>query len=161
LDESEYLDGYGTRKFQTLVGMAQSAVTIRRIDLSFAVSSISCFSANPRWGRLALALHMFGYIKHYPNRRICIDSTPLVVPEENQTKPDSCDFLGEYPDASEDVDPKVPTAYGTKLKTSIFFDSDHAHDQKTRRSITGLIIFVGRTPVSWYSKRQGCISTST
>jgi hypothetical protein len=41
LDESDYLDDYGTRKFQTLIGVAQWAVTIGRIDLSFAVSSLS------------------------------------------------------------------------------------------------------------------------
>jgi hypothetical protein len=40
-------------------------------------------------------------------------------------------------------------------------DSDHAHDQATRKSITGIVIFVGRTPVFFFSKRQGAISTST
>jgi hypothetical protein len=76
-------------------------------------------------------------------------------------KPEIHDFLGEYPDAQEDVDSKVPKAYGKELETSIFFDLDHAHNHKTRHSITGLIVFAGRTPVSWSSKRQGCISTST
>lgn len=40
-------------------------------------------------------------------------------------------------------------------------DSDHAHDKITRRSITGLVVFVGRTPVLYFSKRQGAIETST
>jgi len=31
----------------------------------------------------------------------------------------------------------------------------------TRRSISGLIVFVGSTPVLWISRRQGCIATST
>eukprot|EP00957_Ditylum_brightwellii_P009911 747927-Ditylum_brightwellii.AAC.1 len=31
----------------------------------------------------------------------------------------------------------------------------------TRRSITGLIIFVSRTPVMYQSKRQGAVETST
>eukprot|EP00957_Ditylum_brightwellii_P189598 14432122-Ditylum_brightwellii.AAC.1 len=31
----------------------------------------------------------------------------------------------------------------------------------TRRSITGLIIFVGRTPVMYKSKQQGTVETST
>ena len=31
----------------------------------------------------------------------------------------------------------------------------------TRRSITGLIMLVGRTPVLYYSKRQGAVETST
>ena len=40
-------------------------------------------------------------------------------------------------------------------------DYDHAHDKVTRRSITGLIMLVGRTPVFYYSKRQGEVETST
>ena len=40
-------------------------------------------------------------------------------------------------------------------------DSDHAYDKKTRRSITGVIGFVGSTPVTWYSRRQGSIASST
>jgi hypothetical protein len=47
------------------------------------------------------------------------------------------------------------------LETSVFFDADHAHDHQTRRSITGIIVFVGSTPVLWPSKHQGCIATST
>ncbi len=48
------------------------------------------------------------------------------------------------------------------MEITVFVDSDHAHhDQATRRSISGIIIFVGRTPVFYSSKRQGAISTST
>jgi hypothetical protein len=47
------------------------------------------------------------------------------------------------------------------LETSVFFDADHAHDHQTWRSITGIIVFVGSTPVLWPSKHQGCIATST
>lgn len=35
------------------------------------------------------------------------------------------------------------------------------HDHVTRRSISGLIVFVGSTPVIWTRKRQGCIATRT
>ena len=47
------------------------------------------------------------------------------------------------------------------MKTATLVDSDHAHDLKTRRSITGLLSFVGSTPVMWLSKRQGAIASST
>ena len=55
----------------------------------------------------------------------------------------------------------MPKAFGPELQTNIFFDADFAHDIVTRRSITGLIICVGHTPVDWHSKQQGCIATST
>ena len=47
------------------------------------------------------------------------------------------------------------------MTTAIFFDADFAHDVVKRRSISGIIEFVGSTPVSWSSKRQGCIASST
>ena len=43
----------------------------------------------------------------------------------------------------------------------MFLDSAHAYDKVTRRSITGLIILFGKTPVFYYSKRQGAVETST
>jgi len=61
----------------------------------------------------------------------------------------------------EEIDSSLPTPFGDAPQTSIFCDADHAHDHATRRSITGMILFVGSTPVHWISKRQGCIATST
>jgi hypothetical protein len=44
---------------------------------------------------------------------------------------------------------------------NIYFDSDHAHDKITGRSISGVIVYVGSTPIIWRSKRQGSVQTST
>ena len=35
------------------------------------------------------------------------------------------------------------------------------HDQVTRRSVTGILLFVNNTPIKWYSKRQNTLETST
>ena len=40
-------------------------------------------------------------------------------------------------------------------------DSDYAHDKVSQRSMTGMIIFVGRTLVFALAQRQGAIETST
>ena len=71
------------------------------------------------------------------------------------------DFLQDYPDAKEEIDPGFIPPYGQILETTIIVDSDHAHDHKTRRSLTGLIVFVGSTPVYWISKRQSTVASST
>jgi hypothetical protein len=39
-------------------------------------------------------------------------------------------------------------------------DSDHAGDKATRRSRSGIIIFVNNALVDWLSKRQPTIETS-
>ena len=70
-------------------------------------------------------------------------------------------FLEDYPGATEEINPGFPHPYGPILETTILFDSDNAHDQKKRRSLTGLIIFVGSNPVMWPSKRQSTVASST
>ena len=52
------------------------------------------------------------------------------------------DFLQDYPDAKEEVDPNFPEPYGSVLETTILVDSDHAHDKNTFQSLTGLLLFV-------------------
>jgi len=163
-DNSPLLDEKGVKLYQTLIGMAQWALLIGRLDISFAVSSLSQFNACPREGHLALAAHIFCYLKDHKERRILINSNPLRVDEVLKKSSFHPDFLEDYPDAREEArfeDTIYPESRGKELETSIFFDADHAHNTVSRRSISGIIVFVGSTPVQWTSKRQGCIATST
>ena len=50
---------------------------------------------------------------------------------------------------------------GPPVRITAYKDSDHAHDLVTRRSVTGILLFVNNTPVKWISKRQKTIETST
>lgn len=162
LDTSPLLDEKGIKAYQSLIGMAQWAATILRLDINFATSSLSRFSVAPREGHYQLALHLFGYLKRHKNKRLLVDSRNIILDDDFITDATfHPDFLDEYKHAKEEIPDDLPKAFGTELQTSIFFDADFAHDVKTRRSITGLIVNVGRTPVEWYSKRQGCIATST
>jgi len=162
LDSSPLLDAVGHRQYQTLVGMAQWVVTTARFDVGFATASLSRFGAAPRQRHLELALHLFGYLKKYPNRCVEINCDPFAATKlASKMTPQKFDFSDDYRDAIEEKDPKLPKAYGDELETSIFFDSDHAHDRKTLRSISGILGFVGSTPVMWMSRRQGAIASST
>jgi hypothetical protein len=44
---------------------------------------------------------------------------------------------------------------------SCFEDADHAGCRDTRRSHTGVLIFVKRAPILWFSKRQSTYESST
>ena len=109
------------------------------------------------------ALRVFGYLKKYNNRRVCVDSRdPILIGGKDALEKDYVElFKDAYPDAAEEVDTKVPVPLIDEMEITCFVDSDHAHDRVTRRSITGIIIVVGRTPVFFSSKRQGAIETST
>ena len=165
LDDSTLLSDEDHTKYQMLIGMLNWIVTIGRLDIAFATSSLSRFVASPRRGHMDRALYIFGYLKKRPNRRIRIDSRdPIIVKNgaKSQLEIDYKDkFKDQYPDAEESLDEKVPKPLLNELQITAYVDSDHAHDKATRRSITGLIIFVGRTPVLYFSKRQGAIETST
>lgn len=50
---------------------------------------------------------------------------------------------------------------GKSVQTTCFADSDHAGNKVTRRSRTGVLLFVNKSPVNWYSKQQNSIETST
>ena len=47
------------------------------------------------------------------------------------------------------------------MRISGYFDADHAGCLQTRRSTTGIIMFLNGTPVKWFSKRQSTIESST
>jgi len=44
---------------------------------------------------------------------------------------------------------------------SCYVDADHAGCRATRRSHSGILIFLNRAPILWYSKRQNTVETST
>ena len=66
-----------------------------------------------------------------------------------------------YPDAEEEIDPKFPEERGKPIQTSVWFDANNAHDKNTRKSISGINTYVGKTLVKSKSKRQGSIASST
>ena len=70
-------------------------------------------------------------------------------------------FKEEYPEATEEIYEYLPPPLFDDLENTVFVHSNHAHDRAPRRSITGFIMLVGRTPVFYYIKRTGALETST
>jgi hypothetical protein len=57
--------------------------------------------------------------------------------------------------------PKMPAPRGESVRISCFVDADHAGNVVTRRSHTGILIFVNNALIAWFSKRQNTVETST
>ena len=55
----------------------------------------------------------------------------------------------------------MPAPRGQMVSTHCFVDLDHAANIIARRSQTGLLLFINRAPVTWFSKRQNTVETST
>ena len=50
---------------------------------------------------------------------------------------------------------------GKLLNIYAYSYDDFGGDKATRRSTTGFLLFIGKTPISWCSKLQHCVATST
>jgi hypothetical protein len=66
-----------------------------------------------------------------------------------------------YPDVVEEIDPKAPKPKRKEIKTTCFFDAAMGSKTTKGRGHTGITLFLGRTPVSCISKRQGTAEASS
>ena len=57
--------------------------------------------------------------------------------------------------------PDMPEPLGNSEVMSCFVDADHGGCTVTRCSHTGILIYLYRAPILWYSKRQSTVETST
>ena len=55
----------------------------------------------------------------------------------------------------------MPEARGNAVVTTCFVDANHARDKKDRCSQTGVLIFINKAPIHWYSKKQSTVEAST
>jgi hypothetical protein len=100
---------------------------------------------------------MYAYLKIRHNSRMVFDPT---VPDIDMSDFKECDWKEFYGDIKEELPPKMPEPRGEPVDIRLFVDSDHAGDGRTRRSRTGFFIFVNKSPIIWYTKKQGTVETS-
>jgi hypothetical protein len=80
---------------------------------------------------------------HYPD----IDKSRFV-------KVDWTDF---YRHLVEPIPDDMPDPLVEPVEIHCFVDASHASDQKSRKAQTGILIFLNRAPIYWYSKKLNCI----
>ena len=62
LDKSSLLDTDGIKKYQSLIGAMQWAVSLGRLDITTAVMTMSGFQVTPRKGHLDRLKQIYGYL---------------------------------------------------------------------------------------------------
>ena len=55
----------------------------------------------------------------------------------------------------------MPRPRGKSVSTQLFVEANHAGENTTRRSMTGILIFFNRALIIWHIKRQNGVETST
>jgi hypothetical protein len=158
LDQSKELGPDQATYFAGLIGVLRWCIELGRIDIIVEVSLLSRFLACPREGHMQQAFHVFGYLKKHARSRMVFDETEPAIDQSRFRDVDWSEF---YPDAVEAIPQDAPEPRGVSVVTSCFVDSNHAGCRLTRRSHTGVIIFVNNAPILWHSKRQNTVESST
>ena len=143
------------------MGSANWLVTLGRFDVAYSTNTFSRFAMQPREGHLKGIIRVFGYLKRHYRRKILIDPNYPNHAEYPTSKYDN--WREFYPEAEEHIPDKreIPDPVGPMIRMTIYKDADHAHEIVTRRSVTGILLFINNTPVKFVTKRQKTVETST
>lgn len=165
LDTSPFCNPQQHNMFQCLIGMLRWLIELGRIDVLLETSQLSLYSASPRLGHLHQALHIFHYLNRHNTSWIPMDPQKLnleykgpdsLSPNEKRRKMKTI-----YRDAIDEIPLNAPEPRGKAVQVNVYVDADHAGNKVTRRSQTGILIFLNMAPISWFSKKQSTVESST
>src|SRR5687767_13949109 len=113
----------------------------------------------PREGHFCALQRIFGYLrtKHKGSLMIDINSPPVRDTIDTTVAPDWTEF---YPDTVENIPSERPGPLGKLCTIIAYVDADHTRDQVTRRSVSGIVVLMNNTPISWLFKHQGTVESS-
>ena len=163
LDTSAECDDNQTQLYQNLIGVLRWIVELGRIDIAYETATLSSYLAYPRTGHLSQALHMFKYLDIHCENELTFDPKEYIIDNksfmEAQDKIKAMSSL--YVEAKEEIPPNAPKPRGKAVQINCFVDSDHAGDRITRRSHSGILLYLNSAPISWFSKKQATVESST
>jgi len=161
LDTSKELDQAMLSRYRQLIGILRWAVELGRVDIYYEVAVLSQYLASPREGHLEALYQIFAYLKKHPKTSIVFDPINVTLDASAFAPFDVNAWREFYGDVVEELPTKMPEPLGNAVDITCFVDSDHAGNVVTRRSHTGILIFVQNAPILWYSKKQNTIESSS
>ena len=126
-----------------MIGQLQWACKIGRIEILLEVSKLSQYLALPREGHLEQVIHIMGYLNEHKKLRLLFDTG---VPKIRGSWFKEHDWFNFYHDLKEELPPNMSDERGLPLTISVFVDAVHAGDKTSRRSQTGVLIFLTKLP---------------
>jgi hypothetical protein len=158
LDVSPVLGPNQANYYQSLIGILRWTVELGRIDIYTDVALLSSHLVEPQTGHLEQVFHIFCYLRAHLNSHLVFDPKYVTWEDASFKHYDWADF---YRDAAEPLPPNAPEARGQPVQINAFVDANHAGNKVTRRSHTGILIYLNCAPIIWYSKAQSTVETST
>jgi hypothetical protein len=146
-------------RYQQLIGILRWAVELGRVDILVEVSMLSSHLCQPREGHLNAVYNIFAYLEKHVEVSMAFNDK---MPRIDETAFHQSDWTESiYGDVEEEVPPNAPKPLGNPVMMTCFVDANHAGDKITRRSQTGLIIYLNNAPIDWFSKKQNTCESST
>ena len=71
-DDSEFLLSDNIKKYQSLIGAMQWAISLGRLDITSAVMTLSSFRVAPHQGHMSHVQRIYGYLTQFKNAAIWI-----------------------------------------------------------------------------------------
>jgi hypothetical protein len=161
-DSSQFLSTEMATQYRAVIGSLNWVVILGRFDVMYATNTLARFSMAPRLGHLEATKRILGYLKKYQDHRILLNPQPIDLRSAVEKYIEYDGWREFYPEACEEVpDGMLEPVPNRKVQITVMVDADHAHCEVTRRSVTGILVFINSTPVRWYSKMQKTVETST
>jgi hypothetical protein len=142
-----------------VIGGLRWAVELGRIDMCTKVLLLSHHLALPCIGHLETVYHIFAYLQKKHNKlSILFDPTNSIPITPTTAKLDWSLF---YNKLEEELPPRMRESLGHSANMHVSVDANHAGNVVTRRSHTGILLFVQNSPILWVSCRQNTAETLT
>lgn len=161
LDITKELGPKMTSRYRQLIGILRWAVELGRVDIYYEVATLSHYLASPREGHLEAAYHIFAYLKSHHKFSIVFDPKDASLDEKTFAAVGVDEWKEFYGDVAEELPPRMPEPRGNAVDITCFVDANHAGNVITRRSHTGILIFVQNAPILWFSKKQNTVESSS
>ena len=121
------------------------------------IALLSCYIDQLRHGHIDQVFHNFSSIKSYAKIELVLD------PFKNDFDGKFTAYVWEdfYSEVKEDFPENAPEARGYLVTMTQSVDTHHAGAMMNHRSHTGIIIYLYRATIIWYSKEKAAVKSST
>ena len=137
----------------------QWAISIGRLDITTGVMTMSSFRAMPRLGHLNRLHRFYGYLLQFKDAAIRVR---VGEPDYSQLPEQDFDWSHSVYENPKELIPKdILAPLGRIVQLTHYCDANLMHDLSTGRSVTGILHFLNKTPIDWYSKKQATVETAT
>jgi hypothetical protein len=137
----------------------QWAISIGHFDIAVHVMSMSSLRTLPWHGHLDQAKCMVGYLSKFRLAKIWVLTNE---PDYSDVERIEYDWTKSvYGDISEIIPKDTPPSLGGFITLTHYQDANLYHDIITGCSIPGILHFMNKMPIHWYSKKQATIKMAT